>query len=121
MRIDKWLWAVRIYKTRSIAANECRKGRVSIDGQAAKPSRELVPGLIVCVRKPPVSFSYQVLGLPANRLPAKLVPGYCTNITPQEELDKLALQKEASAGIRPHSPGRPTKKNRRQLGRLYDE
>ena len=82
-RIDKWLWAMRIFKTRTISTEACKKGRVMIDGVAAKPSRMIKPGDTINVRKPPVMYSFLVKALTENRLGAKLVPEYMDNITPQ--------------------------------------
>ena len=96
-RIDKWLWAVRIFKTRSDAAEACRTGKVTINGTEAKPSKEVKEGDLLTVKKVPIMrYSYKVVGLVERRLPAKDVPTYCLDITPQEELDKLnAKQKIA--------------------------
>ena len=82
-RIDKWMWATRIFKTRTIATDACKKGRVLMGGSAVKPSRVVKPGDIINVRKPPVTYSFRVKALTANRLGAKLVPDYLENITPQ--------------------------------------
>ena len=86
VRIDKWLWAVRIFKTRTIATDACKKGRVSIGDALAKPSRMVKVGDVVKVRKPPVTYSFKVLALTENRLGAKLVPEYMDNITPRSEV-----------------------------------
>ncbi|MDE6489331.1 MAG: RNA-binding S4 domain-containing protein, partial [Paramuribaculum sp.] len=89
VRIDKWVWAVRIFKTRTIASDACKKGRVMIGDTPVKPSRTVKVGDIVKVRKPPVTYSFRVLALTENRLGAKLVPEYMENITPKSELDLL--------------------------------
>lgn len=118
VRIDKWLWAVRVFKTRSIATDACKKGRVTIDGQSAKPSRILKPGEIVKVRKNPVTYSYKVKQLIGKRVGAKLVPEYMEDITPASELEILEMQKNMSWFERERGTGRPTKKERRDIDRL---
>lgn len=116
VRIDKWLWAMRIYKTRTIASEACRKGRVSIgDSAPVKPSRMICVGDIVRVRKSPVTFSYEVLALTENRLGAKLVPEYCRDVTPQSELDLLEVVKISGFIDRAKGTGRPTKRDGREL------
>ena len=91
VRIDKWLWAMRIFKTRTIATEACKKGRVSVGNAIAKPSRTIKTGDIIQVRKPPVTYSFKVLALTENRLGAKLVPEYMENVTPRSELDLLEV------------------------------
>lgn len=120
-RIDKWLWTVRVYKTRSIATEECKKGRVSIGGMEVKPSRELKIGDILEVRKSPVTYRYKVLQFPANRLSAKLVPEYMQDITPPENLQVLEMQKYMGWCERDRGAGRPTKKERRDIDRFRDD
>ena len=121
MRVDKWLWAVRVFKTRSDAAEACRTGKVTINGSEAKPSKELKEGDILTVKKVPIMrYSYKVLGLVERRLPAKDVPTYCLDITPQEELDKLNAPKETFFVVRDRGAGRPTKKERRDMDALWD-
>ncbi len=121
MRVDKWLWAVRVFKTRSDAAEACRTGKVTINGAEAKPSKELKEGDILTVKKVPIMrYSYKVLGLVERRLPAKDVPTYCLDITPQEELDKLNAPKETFFVVRDRGAGRPTKKERRDMDALWD-
>jgi ribosome-associated heat shock protein Hsp15 len=119
-RIDKWLWMVRIYKTRSLATEECKKGRIKVNDLEAKPSKEVKVGDVITVRKPPVTYSYSVIGFPKNRVGAKLVPEYMENITPAEELAKLEPGFLAFQGIRERGTGRPTKKERRILDDLLD-
>ncbi len=120
-RVDKWLWAVRIYKTRSDAAEACRTGKVTINGSEAKPSKEVKEGDVLTVKKVPVMrFTYKVLGIVERRLPAKDVPTYCLDMTPQEELDKLNPPKETIFVTRDRGTGRPTKKERRDLDALMD-
>ena len=114
-RIDKWLWATRIFKTRTIALEECKKNRVIVNDTPAKPSRMVKIGDIVQVRKPPVTYSFRVLDITSNRVGAKLVPQYLENITPPEEYEILELQKISGFVDRARGTGRPTKKERREL------
>ena len=114
-RLDKWLWAVRVFKTRSDAAEACRNNRVSVNGSYAKPSREVKVGDVVAVKKMPVVYSYRVAALVTSRQPAKNVPEYAVDITPKEELDKLNIPKESIFIVRDRGTGRPTKKERREL------
>lgn len=118
LRIDKWLWAVRIYKTRSQAAQACKKGSILIDGQQVKPSRTVKPGEVVTVKKRPVFYKYKVLGLLEKRQSAKIAEEYKEDITPEEELKKLDIQKHATFERRDKGAGRPTKKERRILDRI---
>ena len=120
-RIDKWLWTVRVYKTRSIATEECKKGRISIGGIEVKPSRELKIGDILEVRKSPVTYRNKVLQFPANRVGAKLVPEYMQDITPPENLKVLEMQKYMGWSERDRGAGRPTKKERRDFDRFRDD
>ena len=120
IRIDKWLWAVRIFKSRSDAAEACRMNRVTVNGSYCKPSRELREGDTVEVRKLPVTYSFRVKGLVSNRQPAKNVPLYADNITPQTELDKLNIPRETIFISRDRGTGRPTKKERREIDALMD-
>jgi ribosome-associated heat shock protein Hsp15 len=117
VRVDKWLWAIRVFKTRSQATEACRKGRVFIDRQPVKPSRILKTGDVVQVRKSPVTYSYRVLGLLGKRLSAKAIQEFAENITPQEEMDKLKMREDFYV-VRDKGAGRPTKKERRILDRL---
>ena len=93
VRVDKWLWAVRIFKTRSLATEACKKGHVIIDNLPVKPSRTIKVGETLIVKKPPVSRSFKVLGLAEKRMGAKLVCGYLEDVTPAEELELLEIQK----------------------------
>ena len=115
IRIDKWLWAVRIFKTRSIAMEECRKNRVKINDMEVKPSHMIKTDDIVQVRKPPITYTFKVLNLTANRVGAKLVPDYIENLTPPEQYDILEMQKISGFVDRARGAGRPTKKERRDL------
>lgn len=93
VRIDKWLWAVRIFKSRTIAVEACKKGRVSIGGTNVKASRMIKVGDVIDVRKPPVTYSFKVLNLSERRMGAKLVPEYMENVTPQSQYDILELNR----------------------------
>ena len=120
VRIDKWLWAVRLYKTRSLATEECRKGRVMIDGIPAKPSREVKIGDKIQIRRPPITRTYEVLNISEKRMAAKLVEGFMRDITPPEELEILEMQKHMGWFQRDKGTGRPTKKERRDLDDFFD-
>jgi|AGTN01.1.fsa_nt_gi Ribosome-associated heat shock protein implicated in the recycling of the 50S subunit (S4 paralog) len=115
VRIDKWLWAVRIFKTRTIASEACKKGRVIIDNLPVKPSRNIRVGEIVQVRKPPVTFSFKVLALSEKRMGAKLVPQFMENVTPPDQYELLELNRISGFVDRQHGTGRPTKKERRDM------
>ena len=115
IRLDKYLWAVRVFKTRSDAADAVRTNKVTVNGAYAKPSREVKIGDVIAVRKMQVTYSYKVLDLVSSRQPAKNVPLYCLNVTPQEELDKLNVPRETIFIVRDRGTGRPTKKERREL------
>lgn len=114
-RVDKWLWAVRVFKTRSIATDAVKKGRVEVNDVIVKPSRMLKVGDVVKVRKSPVTYSFRVIQLVQNRLRAKLVPEYMENITPKSELDILDMVRIAGFVDRRKGLGRPTKKEGREL------
>ena len=120
VRIDKYLWAVRIFKTRSDAAEAVRNNRVTVNGAAVKPSREVKIGDVIAVKRLPAVFEYKVVELVSSRQPAKNVPLYCLNITPQSELDKLNAPRETVFVFRDRGTGRPTKKERRDLDSLMD-
>ena len=120
IRLDKYLWAVRIFKTRSDAAEAIRTNKVSVNGSWAKPSREVKIGDEIAVRKQRITYSYKAVGLVSSRQPAKNVPAYCLNTTPQEELDKLNVPRETIFVFRERGTGRPTKKERRDLDTLMD-
>ncbi len=119
-RIDKWLFAVRLYKTRSQASEECRKGKVTIGGMNVKPSRELKVGEIIQMRRPPITRSYKILALTENRMAAKLVPEFLVETTPASELEILDVQKKMSVYERERGTGRPTKKERRDLDDFFE-
>ncbi len=120
IRLDKYLWAVRIFKTRSDAADAIRQNRVLVNDAYAKPSREVKVGDMISVRRERVHYSYKVLDLVSSRQPAKNVPMYCLNCTPQEELDKLNVPHETIFVFRERGMGRPTKKDRRNNDALMD-
>lgn len=122
-RIDKWIWAMRIFKTRTIATDSCKKGRVSVgpgEGVIAKPSRLIKVGDIVHVKKPPVTYSFLVKALTENRLGAKLVPEYMENITPKEQYDLLEIVKINGFIDRRKGLGRPTKREGRELSKFTE-
>lgn len=115
IRIDKFLWAVRIFKTRSIATEACKKGKVMMGGIPAKPSRNIKTGDIIQVKRPPIVYSFKVLALAHNRMNAKLVPDFLQNVTTVDQLHLLELDKISGIGRRQKGTGRPTKKERRDI------
>ena len=120
-RIDKWLWAMRVFKTRTIATDACKKGRVSMgDGTVVKPSRTIDVGDIIKVRKPPITYTFRVKALTENRLGAKLVPDYLENLTPKSEYDLLEVVKISGFIDRLNGLGRPTKREGRELSRFTE-
>ena len=114
-RIDKWLWAARIFKTRSIAADACKNGRVTISGTNVKPSHMVKVGETVCVRKPPVTYSYKILKTIEQRLGAKLIPEVYENVTTADQYELLEMNRISGFVDRARGTGRPTKKERRSL------
>jgi ribosome-associated heat shock protein Hsp15 len=120
-RIDKWLWAMRVFKTRTIATDACKKGRVMMGGVAVKPSRTIKPGDVIDVRKPPITYSFRVKMVTANRLGAKLVPDYLENITPQSQYDLLEMTRISGFVDRRKGLGRPTKREGREISRFREE
>lgn len=114
-RIDKWLWAVRIYKTRSLATDACRNGRITLNGTSAKASKCVHVGDVVTVRKAPVTYTFRVLQAIENRVGAKLVPEMLENITTPDQYEILEMQKISGFVGRARGTGRPTKKERRDL------
>ncbi len=121
IRIDKFLWSVRLYKTRSMASDECRKGRVIINNIQVKPSRVVEGNEIITVRKPPVTYTYRVIKPIENRVSAKLVSNFLEDLTPEQEKIKLEISHSAFPGFRQKGLGRPTKKERRNLNRFIDD
>ena len=120
VRLDKYLWSIRVYKTRSEATTACNGGKVRLNGSDVKPSKMVKAGDTIVVRKGPVAYTYKVLALIDKRQGAKLVPQYVENQTPQEELDKLRAPVETFFLKRDRGAGRPTKKDRRQMDSLWD-
>jgi len=120
-RIDKWLWAMRVFKTRTIATEACKKGRVTMGGVAVKPSRTVKPGDIIDVKKPPITYTFRVLQVTGNRLGAKLVPEYLENITPQSQYDLLEMTRISGFVDRRKGLGRPTKRDSRELSRFKED
>ncbi|MBW6535148.1 MAG: RNA-binding S4 domain-containing protein [Mariniphaga sp.] len=120
VRIDKWLWAVRVFKTRSQATEACKKGRVEIGDLPVKPSREVHAGEVVQVRKPPLTRKLKVVALADKRMSAKLTADYVEDVTPPEEFEILEMQKQMNWNSRDRGAGRPTKKERRKLDDFFD-
>lgn len=121
IRIDKYLWAVRVFKTRTLATEACDKGRVLIGDMNVKPSRNVKTGDIITVKKPPVVHTYKVLALLNNRLSAEKVKDYVLELTSEEELQKYQNMRTGAFVLRDKGAGRPTKKERRQLDKLTDQ
>ncbi|MDD6141506.1 MAG: RNA-binding S4 domain-containing protein [Bacteroidales bacterium] len=120
VRIDKWLWATRIFKTRTIATDACKKGRVTIGGMNVKPSRPIKVGEVVDVRKPPITYSFRVKDLAENRMGAKLVPNFLENVTAPEQYELLEMSRISGFINRQKGLGRPTKKDSRELSKFTD-
>ena len=120
-RIDKWLWAVRIIKTRAMATEACSGGKVKINETAVKASRKIQAGDVIQVRKGVVKHLYCVLKITEKRMGAKLVPNFLDDITPQEELAKLKSSQKRSIQIREKGQGRPTKRERRMMDQLREK
>lgn len=118
-RIDKWLWAARIFKTRTIAAEACKKGRISINGAQAKPARMIKAGDTIQVRKPPVTYSFKVLQAIEKRVGAKLVPEVMKNVTTPDQYELLEMNRISGFIDRARGTGRPTKKDRRDLDDFF--
>ena len=114
-RIDKWMWAARIFKTRTIAAEACKKGRICINGAQAKPARMIKPGDVIQVKKPPITYSFKVLQAIEKRVGAKLVPEIMENVTTPDQYELLEMSKISGFVNRAKGTGRPTKKDRRDL------
>lgn len=120
-RIDKWLWATRIFKTRSMATDACKKGRVMVDGVCIKPSRNIKIGDTISVRKPPVTYTFEVTGLTEARIGAKLVSQYLINKTTKDQYELLDMVKISGFVNRQKGLGRPTKKEGRELAHFTEE
>lgn len=114
-RIDKWLWAARIYKTRTIAAAACKKGQISLNGNQLKPSRMIKVGDVISVKKPPITYSFLVKQTIEKRVGAKLIPEVLENVTPPEQYELLEMNRISGFIDRARGTGRPTKKERRSL------
>lgn len=121
MRIDKYLWCVRYYKTRSIATAACKKGHIKVNGSVVKPSREVYPQDVIEVRKNQINYSLKINDLPPNRVGAKLVDIYRVDTTPKEAFAAQDLLKYAKDYYRKKGTGRPTKKDRRDIDDYKDE
>ncbi len=120
-RIDKWLWAMRVFKTRTIATDACKKGRVTIGGATVKPSRTIKVGDIIDVRKPPITYTFRVKALTGNRLGAKLVPDYLENLTTPEQYELLEMTRISGFVDRRKGLGRPTKREGRELSKFKED
>lgn len=121
VRIDKWLWAMRVFKTRTIATDAVKKGRVSMGGAPVKASRMVKPGDVVEVRKPPITYTFRVLQVTQNRLGARLVPDYLENLTPKSQYDLLEMTRISGFVDRRKGLGRPTKRDGRELSRFRED
>jgi len=121
VRIDKYLWAVRVYKTRSSASEACRKGKILIADVQVKPSRTIAANEIITVKKPPVVFTYRVIEPLENRVSAKLVVNYAEDLTAENEKLKLQIRPSDISGYRDKGSGRPTKRERRLIDRLKED
>jgi len=120
VRVDKWLYAMRLFKTRTQAAEFCERERVSVNGHVAKASRMLTEGNVITLSRTGFKQVFEVLRLTDKRLPAKLVLDFCKNITPQEDLDKIELLRSQRSFLREKGTGRPTKRDRRDLDEFTD-
>lgn len=120
-RVDKWLWAARIFKTRSMASQACKKGQVSLRGTQLKPSRMVRVGDVISVRKPPITYSFKILQAIENRVGAKLIPEVLENVTSPEQYELLEMFKLSGFVGRARGTGRPTKKDRRSLDAFAQE
>lgn len=120
MRVDKYLWCIRYFKTRSLATHACKKGWVKVNGDAVKPAREVYPGDELTVRKNQVNYNLEILDIPTGRLGAKLVDLYRKDTTPSEATENTALLKYTKTYYRNKGSGRPTKKDRRDLEDFAD-
>jgi len=121
VRIDKYLWAVRLFKTRSLATDACRMGRILIKDVAVKPSRMIESGELLTVKKPPVTYSFKVKEPVENRVGAKMVPDFLEDLTPDSEKIKVRISRQSLTGFRKKGTGRPTKKERRGIDRWQDD
>lgn len=120
-RVDKYLWAMRVFKTRSIATDACKKSRVSVNGAIVKPSRMVKVGDTIDVRKPPITYTFRIKALTGNRLGAKLLPDYVENITPQSQYELLEMTRISGFVDRRKGLGRPTKRDAREMSRFRED
>jgi ribosome-associated heat shock protein Hsp15 len=120
MRIDKYLWCIRVFKTRTLAAANCKAEKVWVNNELTKASRELRLGDVIKVRKGPIHFSFKALAFPTSRIGAKLVTTYALDVTTKEEIEKMERIKLQMQEVRPRGLGRPTKKDRRELEEFFD-
>ena len=121
MRIDKYLWCIRLFKTRSLATNACKKGQVKMNNSNIKPSKDIFGNELILVRKNQINYKIKVLDLPTSRVGAKLVDLYRKDITPKEEFEKIELLKYAKDYYRKKGTGRPTKKDRRDIDNYQED
>jgi len=121
MRIDKYLWCIRLFKTRSLATNACKKGHIKINGDNLKPSKDIFGNEEITVRKNQINYLIKVLDIPPNRVGAKLVDLYRKDLTPKEEFEKTELLKYSKDYYRKKGAGRPTKKDRRDIDDYYQK
>ncbi|MDR1119703.1 MAG: RNA-binding S4 domain-containing protein [Dysgonamonadaceae bacterium] len=121
VRIDKWMWAMRIFKTRTLAVEACKKNRILVNDTPAKPSRTVKTGDLIQVRKPPVTYTFKALQLTDKRIGASLVPEYLEDVTPPEQYELMELNKIGGFIDRARGTGRPTKKERRDLDDFLDD
>jgi len=118
-RLDKWLWAMRVFKTRPLATEACRAGSVEINERVAKPAREVHAGEVVVVRLGLFTRTLRVVGVPRSRVGAKLLPDFCVDLTPPEEFEKLRERSVQQASARESGSGRPTKRERREIDGFF--
>jgi ribosome-associated heat shock protein Hsp15 len=121
MRIDKYLWCIRVFKTRSIATTACKKGQIKMDAKSVKPSRDIFGGELMVIRKNQINYQIKVLSLPESRVGAKLLDQYRKDVTPKEAFEKTELLKFAKDYYRKKGTGRPTKKDRRDIDNYQEE
>ncbi len=120
MRIDKYLWCIRVFKTRNMGTEACKKGQVKVEGINVKPSKEVYGGEKITIRKNQMNLEYEILDIPESRVGAKLVPLLAKNVTPKEEYERLDLLKYSKDYYRKKGTGRPTKKDRRDIDEYYE-
>ena len=121
IRVDKWLWTMRLFKTRSLAAETCKKGRVFINSIPLKPSHLVHVGDVIQLKRPPILFSYKIIDITQNRVGPKLVQNFMTQVTTRDQLELLEMLKLDKANARAKGLGRPTKKERRSLDEFIDD